>query len=692
MQDNPNHMQDFIGFIQPIDFIGEGGGSTPPTPEALAYQEAVAAQGGTLSPTELTAVNAFIVRTQASGKWSKIVAMNPWLGGTPGVSLAGIRAKLKYPVGGNPLDTLASFVAADLTTKGLKSDGVNKDLNTEVTINQATSTGPMGNAVFLTEEITQVNDATIMGTSAGGNPQVSLRWNVDGQNVIDSLMGGVGAATAKMTNSHSKVPVGLLHAQRLGNNNSIYAGGIPVASANSGFTYAGSGDRIHVFSADWGNRAAMTAGLYMVLDGTVTADDALELASAANELMVSLGRVVPLAKPLNYLPIVGQSNATGTGGTPPTSTTQPYSNLIANGSGNPGSDMPGYFTNSGQGAQPGVLVGMVEGPNETISSAFANTVAMYARAAGMGAAWDSITHNFGIGATPYSGLKKGTTPYANSLAVLNALKQPRPLYATGGLRAPAGLCVLGESDVNSLDFGLDMREFQADLQADHHAITGETGLMPLLHVQTSSWTSPDNVNQANAIAPFALLAEAILNPHLTMLVAAAYYPEYDDGVHRNTAGHIWVGEQMAKAFWQQVVLGIPWAALRITNVVRVGATLHCTTNAATQLVLDTSIVSDPSGNNTKGLEWSASGTSTANRYTAISSVTVTGVNTFDVVLVSNPDGQGDMLLSYAFTGIPGNSAGPMTGPRGCIRDSDTRLGYSGNVLHNYALHQRVPVT
>jgi hypothetical protein len=84
----------------------------------------------------------------------------------------------------------------------------------------------------------------------------------------------------------------------------------------------------------------------------------------------------------------------------------------------------------------------------------------------------------------------------------------------------------------------------------------------------------------------------------------------------------------------------------------------------------------------------------ANRYTAISSVVLTNAATrvYTITLAVNPTGNTGMFLSYAWTGTPGASAGPTTGPRGCIRDSDTFVDVFGNTSRNHLCIERVAVT
>jgi hypothetical protein len=56
-----------------------------------------------------------------------------------------------------------------------------------------------------------------------------------------------------------------------------------------------------------------------------------------------------------------------------------------------------------------------------------------------------------------------------------------------------------------------------------------------------------------------------------------------------------------------------------------------------------------------------------------------------VTLASTPTGA-SRRIRYAYTGTSGNAAGPTTGMRGNLRDSDTTTCGSGTVLRNWSVH------
>jgi len=664
-----------------------------------AYAANVAAAGGSIGVSQQVGLSVAVAFGKATGIWSKITELGLFAGGTIGVNTSGCAVKIKAPV--TLTGTLNNFVGADLTAKGLKSNGSTKWFNTLTTPNQLTGDGAMGMWCFLTEEVTQPGFGQFCGTNAGSNPQITLRWQAVA-NSVDGQLGGIGASAGNAQYSRAVIGVGLLGIQRVGTTLGQYHGGYSTVSVGSGFTYSPNATALGVFSGDGGASAiACTLGGYAFTDGTITDADALNLAIMMDAMQLALGRFVPATRPFNARLIVGQSLAVGSTGSPVVSTTQPYTNqMMTSGvlSGNTNSGMPGYINSLGQAAKVGSLSPLVENGLETIASGAANTIGMLARADGQGAAQDMVIANLGLGATAYSGLAKGTNPYANSLVAMNAFKTSQPLYTNQGIRFQAIWVVHGESDMLNGSYDLNIRQWQADYQADLNAISGRSDTIPMIHTQPSCWTSVNNVNGATGVAPQLMLNESRANPTKTILAGAKYHLLYGaDGVHpANGVEYTKLSGMEAKFDWYRVVKGIALEPLTIDSIVRVGAVLTIQLRGGTgNIVADTAAVTDPSGaSNTLGIEWESNIVGAANRYTAFSSVVITdAVNKIvTATLAVDPTGSTNMFCSVAWTGIPGNSAGPTTGPRACIRDSDPFTDVYGNVIRGWICHQRVSVT
>ena len=96
------------------------------------------------------------------------------------------------------------------------------------------------------------------------------------------------------------------------------------------------------------------------------------------------------------------------------------------------------------------------------------------------------------------------------------------------------------------------------------------------------------------------------------------------------------------------------------------------------IVLDTTLVADPGS---YGFEYSDASAAPP----AIAKVEVAAPDTVVITLSDVPTGD-DRRLRYAFTGIKGAGAGPQTGARGNLRDSDATRSRTGQRLYNWCIH------
>ena len=169
-----------------------------------------------------------------------------------------------------------------------------------------------------------------------------------------------------------------------------------------------------------------------------------------------------------------------------------------------------------------------------------------------------------------------------------------------------------------------------------------------------------------------------------MLVGPKYpFPYARDGLHLTNEGYEWLGEYYAKAYATQVLEGRRWEPLRPLEITRSGPQIVARFAVpSSPLVLDTEHVTDPGD---LGFEVVDGG----GVRVAIQSVEVTAPDT--VTLTIDGPASGDLRLRYAYTGTPGQVGGPVTGPRGNLRDSDPTRSRSGRPLHNWCVHFDEPV-
>jgi hypothetical protein len=213
----------------------------------------------------------------------------------------------------------------------------------------------------------------------------------------------------------------------------------------------------------------------------------------------------------------------------------------------------------------------------------------------------------------------------------------------------------------------------------------------MFHSQFSAWSAAFyGGGRESSVSPYELLAEAEANPAKTILVGPRYFLPYavEDadfpGIHPSNEGYRWLGEYYGKVYKKLVVDGGSWSPLRPGSLARSGSVMTVFFQVPEPpLVLDTTLVTDP-GN--FGFEY----TDDSENPPSISSVEITGDNTVEVTLSAEPTGD-NKRLRYAYTGVPGNPAGPSSGPRGNLRDSDATTSLSGRTLYNWCVHFDKPV-
>jgi len=375
---------------------------------------------------------------------------------------------------------------------------------------------------------------------------------------------------------------------------------------------------------------------------------------------------------LNHVLSTGQSLSVGSAGSPPLSTTQPYHNKMFNTGVLAGSDNLTHF------------LPLVEAGVETMSSGMANLVTSQAREEVFPDlpppqdSHDVLVSCHGVGGTAYAGLKKGTAPFASGMAQVEAAASICDfLGLTYVVRAVTS--VHGESDHvgGNTHYAQDLVEWQADYENDVMALTGQLEPVPMLHTQMSSWTK---YGQSTSLIPGAQLQASIENPGKIVLVGPKYFLAYAaDGVHLSNAGYLHMGEVYAKVYDHVILRGETWEPLWPILATIDGTVITVTFHVPVPpLVFDTTLVTDPGD---YGFEFWDDGASVP----AISSVEIDGTDRVVVTLASPPSGT-TPRIRYAWTGTAGALAGPTSGPRGNLRDSDETESLAGNSLYNWAVH------
>lgn len=291
----------------------------------------------------------------------------------------------------------------------------------------------------------------------------------------------------------------------------------------------------------------------------------------------------------------------------------------------------------------------------------------------------------GRGGTSYSGLKKGTQPYAN---IITSIRRGRIVAGLKGLdfEAKTVSFIHGENDraASLATYQGYLEELQADLTNDIRVYTGDLDEVLLFVDQISNWTAP-SYDLATSEVPLAQLQAALANFGKIICVGPKYMlPTVADGIHLAANSSAWLGAYHGRAV-ADTLNGDPWVPLHIASAVRTGANIVLTYaggDDTTDISIDTVLVSNP-GN--YGFEWSQTGGVAR----TIASVAKTGTRQITVALTGDPDAPSASSIAYARTGTPGQNAGPISGPRGNIRDNSADTDSHGNPMFNWACHQLI---
>lgn len=347
----------------------------------------------------------------------------------------------------------------------------------------------------------------------------------------------------------------------------------------------------------------------------------------------------------------GQSLSVGANGAPALSVTQPYNNKMLN------SGLTAFTPL----IEPATSTG---GSNsESISSAMANSISQFTLPSQN---FNSIVTLNGIGNTAYSGLKKGTGAYTNSINRVIAAKNIALTTTQTPYIVSAVTVIHGENDSYSTPNVLTaykafLEEWQNDYQTDIQAITGQTDIIPLFTDQLASNTA---YGTSRVVVGLAQLQAAIDNPTKIYLVGPKYIYDYSDAVHMNNYSYRRHGEYYGKVMKKVLVDKQPWVPLSPSTITRSNNVITVNFHVpVAPLQFDTTAVM-PVAN--YGFEYINAG----------SEITITnvalGANGTSVILTLSGTPTTPGQVGYAYTGVNGTPTGRFIAgsTKGNLCDSD----------------------
>lgn len=218
-----------------------------------------------------------------------------------------------------------------------------------------------------------------------------------------------------------------------------------------------------------------------------------------------------------------------------------------------------------------------------------------------------------------------------------------------------------------------METLRAHYESVINAATGETQSLHMFVGQLSNtipYGGTAGSTKTNNIG-IAQYQEARDNA-LIHLASAQYARPYSDGEHLTSAGYRTEGEVIGSVVGGWLNDSAKSSLVPIeSDVVQSGTTITIpVAGCVGDLVIDTARVTDP-GNYGFALTGAT-----------IASVAASGSGTAAKIVITKADSTAATALSYASQGIAGQNPGPVTGSRGCIRDSQSGSSLSGLPLYN----------
>ncbi|MGC4252423.1 MAG: hypothetical protein QM605_13435 [Sphingobium sp.] len=329
---------------------------------------------------------------------------------------------------------------------------------------------------------------------------------------------------------------------------------------------------------------------------------------------------------------------------------------------------------------------------ESVCSSYMIARARYVRAATNGMTPRLAAAISAAGASPYDWLKKGTSIYNGALAKTQAIFDAAA--AQGWKHAVSSIRIIhGEAqgtaadpaDATEVGYAAVLREWVSDYQADLKAITGQPADPVGLLCQMNTLTAPTAEIPLGQLKAHDDYADIVL-------IGPKYQHPYYDGSHMLAEGYVKTGELEARAmrFWHR---GQKWQCLKPVSCAASGSVVTVTFNNAVAgdadtpgpigpLMLDAATVSDPGHH---GFACSDGGVT-------ISGVAI-GPDQKSVVITLSGAPAGGSFITYALQYGAGWFQ-PSNGPRGTLRDSDTRdlSRFDNEPVHNWAVAFKIAIS
>jgi hypothetical protein len=294
--------------------------------------------------------------------------------------------------------------------------------------------------------------------------------------------------------------------------------------------------------------------------------------------------------------------------------------------------------------------------------------------------WPMLLSSHGFGGQFITTLSKGGSTGSYEDMMWGVTEGKRLADAAGTSYAVRALIwAQGESERNQTQayYQTNFGAYLADLRADVAAITAQDAPIHILTHQPSGnqYESSPGSRYENTVA----LATSAMHEADPLIIPACptYWVPHADELHPTPEGSALIGAMMGKVLYHVAFRGEAWKPL-YPRKIRFATPRICIIQfdvPVAPIVLDTEWVSNP-GDFGFVVE-------DAGGVCDITGVRVIGADTVEITLAANIGAS--PVVSYAAYGVGGTGGGPITGARGCLRDSDPALSLLGDHLWNPCL-------
>ncbi|HIF9551115.1 TPA: hypothetical protein ACX6S2_003439 [Photobacterium damselae] len=294
-----------------------------------------------------------------------------------------------------------------------------------------------------------------------------------------------------------------------------------------------------------------------------------------------------------------------------------------------------------------------------------------------------LSSAFGVSGASIEGISKGTSAWNNGLW---QVKEGERLSDASDVsyQVQALGWIQGESNRKDThdEYLAKLVKMHDDFYIDVAEITGQLW-KPLMYVYQldSEQFWEEGVDLEPSVASALLTASNTIDS--IKMVSPTYFIDHRDGVHFNDKGYAHYGQMWGKVLYRSLYRGEEWNPLQPVNsyIINKNKIVIEFNVPEPPLVFDNVTVTDP-GN--YGFRVRCNSRDLGIRNVSIINGTTVCISCIDDVPI-------DSEVSYAWYANGGQLGGPESGPRGCLKDSDSTPSCYGVPLNNWCVRFKIKI-